>query len=237
MKKTVLMIVLTAAMLLNACTKPPAEFVANSVRSADATQPAARKSDVALDDVRSLIDIVRDMPTVQYFTNETVSQTDIEHIVQSGVNAQSAMNKQPWHFSVVTDALVLQRIADDLRSGMPGMQSAPQKLAKAQIADAPLVIIISADKGSEFDAGLACQIMCVAAVARGYGTKIISSPTIVLNGERQNEYKTLLGIPSEKSVVAALLIGKEDASIDKHADGYTGATPRNPSSETVSYIK
>lgn len=83
--------------------------------------------------------------------------------------------------------------------------------SKAGIADAPLAIIVSCASGSELDAGLATQNMSVAAQLMGYGTKIISSPTMALNGEKQDEYRELLGIPAEYSAVAVLLVGYSKA--------------------------
>lgn len=37
--------------------------------------------------------VVTDISTTQYFTEETVSQEDMETLVQAGINAPSAMNK------------------------------------------------------------------------------------------------------------------------------------------------
>ena len=107
--------------------------------------------------------------------------------------------------------------------------------SKAGIADAPLAIIVSCAAGSELDAGLATQNMSVAAQLMGYGTKIISSPTMALNGEKQEEYRALLGIPSEYSAVAVLLVGYEDTSVDETVDGYTAATTRNSFDEMVTF--
>ena len=109
--------------------------------------------------------------------------------------------------------------------------------AKAGLTDAPLAIVVSCAYGSELDAGLACQNMSVTAQLLGYGTKIISSPTMALNGEKQEEYRQLLGIPENQSAAAILLIGREDTSVDKTADGYTGATARKPSEDLVTYVK
>ena len=75
--------------------------------------------------------------------------------------------------------------------------------------------------------------MSVMANLLGYGSKIISSPTMALNGEKQDEYRELLGIPSDMSAVAVLLVGKSADSVDS----VTGATERNPFDSTVSYIK
>ena len=104
---------------------------------------------------------------------------------------------------------------------------------KAGIADAPLAIIISCVEGKEFDAGLACQIMSVEAQLLGYGTKIISSPIIALNGDNKAEYSELLGIPEEQSAVAVLLVGEEE----KGADAVSSATERNMLEETVTFIR
>lgn len=111
-----------------------------------------------------------------------------------------------------------------------------QAIKKAGIEDAPLAIIISCGESSAFDAGLACQNMSIVAELLGYGTKIISSPTIALNGERQDEYRILLDIPEDYSAVAVLLVGHEDTSVDETVDGYTSATVRNPIDSVVSFI-
>ena len=241
--------------------------------------------------------VVKDIATTQYFTDEAVSEADVETIVQAGINAPSAMNGQPWHFSVITDTEVMQKIADGMGGGMPmggtppsGFEGKPEGMpegmpenmpegmpenmpegmpeempgnrenfppagegfpagempampaggaggqSKAGITDAPLVIVISCKPGSELDAGLACQNMSVAAQLLGYGSKIISSPTMALNGAEQDAYRELLGIPQEYSAAAILLIGREDTSVDASVDGYTGATTRNPAEELVTYI-
>ena len=230
------------------------------------------------------LSLVSDIPTTQYFTDEAVKEEDVTTILTAGVNAPSAMNSQPWHFTAITDQATLQQIADDMGGGFPaGMQpstegetgaDAPAALpedwdgelpegmqppegpgdgedmpsapadngeesgaapAKADITGAPLAIVVSCGEGSELDAGLACQAMSVTAQLLGYGTKILTSPTIALNGEKQEEYRQLLGIPEDYSAAAVLLVGYADSSAEE-ADGATGATERNPLDEQVTYV-
>ena len=262
------------------------------------------------------LSLVTDIPTTQYFTDEAVKEEDVTTILTAGVNAPSAMNGQPWHFTAITDQTVLQQIADDMGGGFPaGMQSPaegeggtdipstppegwdesmelpegvqlpedwggelpegvqppegwdesmelpegvepPEGLgdgesmpsapadnggesgaapAKADITGAPLAIVVSCAEGSELDAGLACQTMSVTAQLLGYGTKILTSPTIALNGEKQEEYRQLLGIPEDYSAVAVLLVGYADSSAEE-TDGATGATERDPLDEQVTYV-
>lgn len=245
--------------------------------------------------------VLTDMSTTQYFTEEAVPQKHIETIVQAGINAPSAMNGQPWHFSVITDAEVLQQISEGMGGGrgfgsrpqgapdgemtfpegmtppedreggrpegmeppegftpdgtmpegmeFPGMPegmdfpegqppAAPGggSMNKAGITDAPLVIVISCKAGSELDAGLACQNMSGVAQLLGYGTKIVTSPIMALNGSEQDTYRELLGIPEGYSAAAILLIGHEDTSVDESVDGYTGATTRYSANDMVTYI-
>ena len=251
------------------------------------------------------VEILRDISTTQYFTDEDVEQHDVETIVTAGINAPSAMNGQPWHFSVITDTEVLQQISEGMGGGMgfgdPSVEDAAREMTppegmmlpegmegempedmqmsedfapesgmpeemdfpeggmpegmnfpegerpaapsggsgsmnKAGITDASLVIVVSCKAGSELDAGIACQNMSATAQLLGYGTKIVTSPTMALNGANQDAYRELLGIPEDYSAAAILLIGYEDTTVDTNLDGYTGATSRNPVTDMVTYI-
>lgn len=188
-------------------------------------------------------DLLTSTKTTQYFTDEAVPDADVEKILLAGINTSSAMNQQPWHFSVVTDSQILQGIADEMSSFMPkpaenqSADTAVPSVAKAGIADAPLAIVISCKEGSELDAGLACQSMFLEAKLLGYGAKIISSPKIALNGDKQETYRELLGIPEGQAAQTVLLVGKEDFSVDAAADGYTGPSVRNPLDDMVTWTR
>ena len=195
--------------------------------------------------------LIEDIATIQAFKDESIPQADIEKIVNAGINAQSAINMQPWHFSVVTNKEVLKEIAGKMKmpkmppKGVKGPDGdmkappappagAPKNGAKAGMGDSPLAIIVSAKDGSELDAGLATELMTAEAVLLGYGTKIISSPTMVLNGEEKANYQKLLGIPSDMSAKAVVLIGKYD---QKNLDAVSSATARKQKDEVVTFVK
>ncbi len=203
---------------------------AASAGTGSASSPEAGSE--ALDESLALL---TDMATTQYFTDEAVDSGDIETILSAGINAPSAMNGQNWHFSAISDRELLTQIAGDMSSGASDGTGASDNSApaKAGIADAPLAIVVSCSDGSEFDAGLACQAMSSATVLLGYGTKIVSSPTAVLN---QSEYRELLGIPEDYSAAAVLLVGYADETVDETADGYTGATGRSEFDSVVTYV-
>lgn len=127
----------------------------------------------------------------------------------------------------------------EMPNGMPsGMPAASSGGAKAAMGDSPVAVIIYMDENTSspnasFDCGLACQNMVIAANALGYGTKIISSPNMSLNGENHDALCEKLGVDVSLNAVAVLLIGTPDAAVD----GVTGASVRSDISEKVSFVE
>lgn len=256
------------------------------------SKKASENTSTASSDSATLLTEVK---TTQYFTDEKVSDEDVKKILSAGVNAPSAMNTQPWHFTAVTDEEVTKKLSDAMSSmkppaakdgnmpappsqesgeapkdapekpeGMPERpEGAPEKPEgaperpkgspekppmpdgdkagfskapnKAAIGDAALTIVISCEEGSEFSAGLAVQNMSAEAHLLGYGTKILTSPTIALNGENQEEYKALLNIPENQKIVAVLLVGKA-VSGEENPDALSSATTRNDFDDMATII-
>ena len=251
-----------------------------------AKKPAQENADSA--------ELLTEVKTTQYFTDEKVVEEDVQKILSAGVNAPSAMNTQPWHFTAVIDDEVINKLKEAMSSIKPPArddgetsempEGAPEKTEgipekpdgtherpdgtherpegapempkdaqgrppmsdgdkadflkasnKAGIGDAPLTIVISCEEGSELSAGLALQNMSAEAQLLGYGTKILTSPTMALNGENKEEYKELLGIPENQKIVAVLLVGKA-ASAEENADAASSATTRNSFDEMVTII-
>ena len=52
--------------------------------------------------------------SVRQFTGEPITQAQVDTLLRAGMAAPSALNHQPWAFVVVTDAAVLDRIAEAL---------------------------------------------------------------------------------------------------------------------------
>ena len=112
------------------------------------------------------------------------------------------------------------------RPAMPAMPGGAGG-AKASLGDSPLAIIVymntdSKSPSPEYDCGLATQNMVLAASGLGYGVKIVSSPTMSLNGDKHDEICEKLGVDKNLKAVAVLLVGKADTSVD----GVSGASVR-----------
>ena len=208
------------------------------------------------------IDTIMNVGTTQAFTDETVSSEDLETIARAGLAAASAINQQPWHFVIVTNQDVMKEIAGsgmrfappanasqenapkpmdeaDGQAEMPKMPPAPagNGAPKAGLGDTPAAIIIykngnTASPDASFDCGLAAQNMYIAAASLGYGVKIVSSPTMALNGNNHDALCEKLGVDTSMQAVAVLLIGhKADSS-----DSVSSATLRESYDAKVSVI-
>ena len=193
------------------------------------------------------VDTILTAGTTQAFTDEAVPEEDVQTILRAGLASESAINQQPWFFVAVTDKAVMEELSAS--GGMPPMGGAmpgvpkgdapngdvPKDMpapamtegAKAALGDSPLAILVYKDGNSkspnpDFDCGLAVQNMYIAAVSLGYGAKVISSPTMTLNGENHDQICEELGVDPSLTAVAVLLVGKPDETVE----GVTGATTR-----------
>lgn len=201
------------------------------------------------------VGLITDSRTTQAFSDEAVPEEDLNAIVEAGLAATSAINQQPWFFAVVTNPDVFAQIkasAGGFAGGPPaGMKpeggapaggppagGMPAGGAKAGLGDSPAAVIVymnavTASPNASFDCGLACQNMFIAAKALGYGAKIVSSPTMQLNGDDHDALCAALGVDPSFEAVAVLLIGREDAA----TDATTGASARSGIEEKVSFVK
>jgi nitroreductase len=61
------------------------------------------------------IKVILGRKSVRHFTGESVSKSQLDIILKTGMSAPSAVNKQPWELIVVTE----RKILDILSAGLP----------------------------------------------------------------------------------------------------------------------
>ncbi|MCH5161286.1 MAG: nitroreductase family protein [Clostridiales bacterium] len=112
------------------------------------------------------------------FTKEAVKKADLEKIVEAGMYAPSAINEQPWLFTVVTDKEVLAKLNEAVKGQM---SAADEERIRSRSADnsycfyygAPALIIVSCNSIALFpaeDAACALENMFLASHALGLGS-------------------------------------------------------------------
>jgi nitroreductase len=146
------------------------------------------------------------------FAAGAVAAADLDRILASAVRAPSAANRQNWHFTVVRDQRLAQRIVPN-------------------IADGNILIIVSAPGDSKtngaamLDCGLATQSIYLAAQALGLGSRIYTGPMDSINAGLKGE----LGFPAGHSAAALVRIGRLPP------DAVTAASSRKSLDSVVSY--
>lgn len=208
--------------------------------------------------------------TAQAFTDETVSEEDLNTILECGLSAAGAINQQPWYFVALSNQEIMEEISGsmsfegmhkgekpenartpdeaelpegkELPEDMPAHDEKPERKAmpgdsgKVGLGDSPVAIVIYKDPAAsstnaDFECGLACQNMVIAANALGYGAKIVSSSAMALNGDNHDALCEKLGVDTSFSAVAVLLIGRTDSEAD------AGASVQSTMDEKVSFAE
>jgi nitroreductase len=148
------------------------------------------------------------------FVAGAVNRADLDLIVQAGIRAPSANNRQPWNFTVVQN----QNLAKQLVSG---------------IVDGNVLIVVSAEGDGKtngrqiLDCGLAVESIYLAAQALGYGSRIYTGPMDTLN----SRYKADLALPGGYSGVALVRVGRVQAGVD----AVSAASSRKAADSLVTY--
>lgn len=132
---------------------------------------------------------VRTQRAIRRFSDEPITDADLEPILNAGRRAQSSKNTQPWRFVVVRDRATLRRLSECGRYA--------GHLAGANVA----IALVETDDRAEFDLGQAAALMMLVAWSRGIGSCIAS----MHDSERA---KQVLGIPPELGFWTAISFGR-----------------------------
>jgi nitroreductase len=136
------------------------------------------------------IEAIRKRRSVRKYTGAPIPREHLEIIVDAGRLAASGHNNQPWDFVVITERAMIDRL----------------KVASQWMEQAGAIIAVVLDPESRWwleDGSAAVENMLIAATALGYGSCWLEGYTL----PREEEFKTLLGVPGEKRLLTLVPIG------------------------------
>jgi nitroreductase len=138
---------------------------------------------------------IRDRRSIRKYKDTEVEDEKVKEILEAGQWAPSASNKQPWHFIVVRDK--------DMR----------EKLAKAHaygrfMKESPVVIVVLGEPARHprynlADPHNAVQNMLLAAYAQGLSTCWMG----VRDTDIEPVFRKLLNVPDDLRVVCSISVG------------------------------
>ena len=159
---------------------------------------------------------------VREYAAEDVDESTIQRLIDAAAHAPSAVNQQPWTFTVARDQTVLDRVSHAAKShmlaNMPAGPHAEHLRSHLNQRDfhifyhAPALILISAAAQGPWiieDCALAAENLMLAAYAAGLGTCWIGFAQSFLNTP---EGKALLGLPAACVPIAPIIVGKPKAA-------------------------
>ncbi|HLW21704.1 MAG TPA: nitroreductase family protein [Sphaerochaetaceae bacterium] len=128
------------------------------------------------------LDILLQRRSVRAFAPEQITDDAVKTLVDAGLHAATAMNRQSWHLTVVQDKRLLESISGVvasvlIESGVPSLIERGRSDDFSVFHHAPTVIFVSSDGThySNADCANACQNICLAAAALGLGSCYIGS--------------------------------------------------------------
>ena len=155
--------------------------------------------------------------TIREYTAAAVEEQTIRALIDAAVHAPSAVNQQPWTFTVVRDQNVLDRVSRDAKSHMlASLADSPDAdRFRSRLSDpgfqifyhAPVLILISASSNGPWiveDCALAAENLMLAACASGLGSGWIGFAQGYLNTPAG---KQELGLPAAWVPVAPIIVG------------------------------
>jgi len=162
-----------------------------------------------------VFEAIRGRRSVREFKPESVSHDLLNQLVDAAALAPSAINEQPWHFTIVTNQAALDNIAANAKACMLEDVAEQPDHFRQTLSDphfhifyhAPALIVISATSGTRWvteDCALAAENLMLAAHALGLGTCWIGFAQRWLETD---EGRSALGFASDEQAVAPIIVG------------------------------
>lgn len=167
--------------------------------------------------------------SIRKYKDEAVADADILQLIESARLAPSGSNTQPWHFIVVKDKSVKQRVAE-VSHNQKWMVAAPVFIVciadiRSRIKEESKLILDENSSEEEVkqiirDTSIATEHILLTAASLGLGSCWVAWFT-------QNEIRPVLNIPSDKYVVGIITLG--------YANEQPAPRPRKKMEEILHY--
>ena len=140
-------------------------------------------------------------------SSRPVEKEKIDRILEAVRLSPSACNAQPWHFIIVDNPELKDKVADATSTRILGLNHFTKQ--------APLHIVVVEEKSNissgfggwvkekhfpHIDIGIAAAHLCLAAEAEGLGT-------CILGWFNEDKIKKILNIPASKRVLLDIIVG------------------------------
>ena len=142
--------------------------------------------------------------SVRSYKPEAIPQEKLNYIMECVRLAPSAVNKQPWHFTIYTNETDKQKIQQCY--GREWIQEAPAYIVAYDLTDEAWTRRYDEKNHADIDVTIAIEHLCLAAAEQGLGTCWVCNFDTALCRE-------LLDLPSYVEPIVLLPIGYPAADV------------------------
>lgn len=154
--------------------------------------------------------------TVRSFTDEELTDSETDALLECAMWAPSARNKQPCHVRVLTGKDRLDELNTDFKNLVGRDTPAYTRYDVNPVYQtAPALFLIYAEGDSALDGGIMVENIAIAAEGMGLGSCIIGSIGALLNNEAGKKWKKLAGIPEDWKFIISIAVGHKNETPDK----------------------
>lgn len=180
--------------------------------------------------------VIKGRRSIRKYKAEQITDFELKEILDAAIYAPNAMNQQKWHFTVIQDKKMLDRMVNIIKGNImnSGNEFLLERVSEPDyntFHNAPTVILISAAAKArlvQIDCGLAAQNITLASESQNIGSCVIASSSFLFASEKANEIKKELGIPDGYNHICTIALGYKDGEI-----------PESPlrNRDVINYIK
>lgn len=178
-------------------------------------QPAAESAGAAAPEKNQVIETIMTRTSVRSYKATPVSRDTLQIIIDAGLQAPSAMNKQDWEVRVVDSQDILNELSAMMLKTEMGSGMAARLNGKNAFQNAPAVFFVAAEKVTEglswsaVDAALLSENILLAAKSMGLGTVYQAAPAAMINSsdEAKAYLKTKFGFSDNYELQNIILCG------------------------------
>lgn len=159
----------------------------------------------------AVVKTIMERRSIRKYKPQPVEREKMQTIVECGVNAPNAMNRQPWEVRVVDNPDFINGVTELYKKEQPKAVEDPN--FKNMFRNAPTVVFVGRDVQSgsaEFDCGLLSENMMLAAQSMGIGSCCLGSPAAFMRSPAAAEYLKQLGFSEGYELLYCIAFGYPD---------------------------
>ena len=158
---------------------------------------------------------IKSRRSTRMYLQEQIKEDEVQSIIEAGIYAPSANNQQSWHFTVVQNKEIIDRMNSQFKE--MAKKSENEYIKKFGFNDnfhvfynAPTVVLVSGDENNKYaavDCAAAVENMLIQAESMDIGSCWIGLISYLLNSNEGAEIVELLKIPKGYKEIHAVCLG------------------------------